>query len=487
MGGTRKRRGGKRLWSLAETLQRFSIRGLLFVGFGLLLTLWLVSGADLVRRVLEVENRTSDVHARFMVADEELLTIRTQILLGSVYLRDGLLDTPDTAESYRDRLQQVRDAIDRALSRYVPIIDSPGERETFAQLRAEIQDFWETVLPALRWDTERRATQARALLRERVIPKRQLIISISERVQGLNRAAFDEQQAEVARIYGAMRLRVWETSVAVLLLGLGVAFLVIRYAGRLERRIQEQRVRERENSRDLQRLSAKLVRAQEEERRSIARELHDEIGQALTAIKVELVMVERAIEPEARTRNVLGEARSITDHALQTVRDLSQLLHPPLLDDLGLPATLEWYLRGFATRTGIAGGLVHEGIAERLAPEIEVCLYRIAQEALTNVAKHAQATSCRIYLQRLPQTVLLTVEDDGRGFDVQEVTASHARQGIGLLGVHERVAGFGGTVRLESSPGKGTRLTVEVPALPRPVPAPELEDVAEPAGGGGAR
>src|SRR5512146_2267907 len=100
-------------------------------------------------------------------------------------------------------------------------------------------------------------------------------------------------------------------------------------------------------------------------------------------------MVERAIEPEARTRNVLGEARAITDHALQCVRDLSQLLHPPLLDDMGLPATLEWYLRGFASRTGIATDLVQQGVEGRLSGEIEVCLYRIAQEALTNVARHA--------------------------------------------------------------------------------------------------
>lgn len=188
-------------------------------------------------------------------------------------------------------------------------------------------------------------------------------------------------------------------------------------------------------------------------------------------------MVEHAIQPEARTGNVLGEARSITDHALQTVRDLSQLLHPPLLDDLGLPATLDWYLRGFATRTGIAGDLVHEGVEDRLAPEIEVCLYRICQEALTNVAKHAHAKSCRVYLQRLPQTVLLTVEDDGNGFDVQASTAPPARRGIGLLGVEERVTGFGGTFRLESTPGKGTRLTVEVPALPRPNASSEVADV----------
>jgi signal transduction histidine kinase len=459
--------GRSRLWLVTETFERLTIRGAFFVGFGLILGLWLVSGAGLLRGVVEVEKRTSDVQARFMHAEDLLSTVRTQILLGSVYLRDALLDTPDTAGYYRGQLQAVRTAIDQALTKYVPVIDSQGERQTFAQLGAEIQDFWDTVIPAVSWDTARRATEARALLREVVIPRRQVIIEISDRVQRLNRAAFDEQQAEVGRIHVAMRRRVWETSAEVLLLGIGVAFFVIRYAGRLEGRIQKQRLREQETARNLQRLSARLVRAQEEERRSIARELHDEIGQALTAIKVELAVAERTLEPEASTRSALGEARSITDHALQTVRDLSQLLHPPLLDDLGLRATLDWYLRSFSKRTGIAADLVQQGTEERLAPEVETCLYRIAQEALTNVAKHAEATACRIYLQRLPQTVLLTVEDDGKGFEVQEVTSPQARRGLGLLGVQERVAGFGGEFRLESSPGKGTRLTVELPALPR--------------------
>lgn len=479
-GGASRRRA-----LLAEVLERVSIRGVLLVGFGLLLALWLVSGGDLVRRVAEVENRTSDVHRRFLGAEEQLLTVRTQILLGSVYLRDALLDTPDQAEFYRERLQGVRSAIDLALDKYQPLTDSPSERETLGQLRAETQDFWETTLPALRWDTERRATQARAWLLTRVVAKRQDIVSISERVQGLNRAAYEEQQAELGRIYSAMRRRVWETSVAVLLLGIGIAFVVIGYAGRLEAKIREQRLRERENTRNLQRLSAKLVNAQEEERRSIARELHDEIGQALTAIKVELAVVERALDTQARTRNVLGEARAITDHALQTVRDLSQLLHPPLLDDLGLAATLDWYLGSFSKRTGIAAELLREEADERLAPEIEMCLYRITQEALTNVAKHANATSCRVYLQRLTETVRLKVEDNGKGFDVRQVMARHLRSGLGLLGVQERVSEFGGTFRIESEPGQGTRLIVELPALPReqaePAAAADGEPGREPA------
>jgi signal transduction histidine kinase len=476
-----------RSWQLLKVFDRLSIRRVVFVGFSLILALWVVSGADLVRRVTEIESRTAAVQSRFTGNEELLSTVRTRVTLGSVYLRDAFLDTPDTADYYRQQLQDVRQSVDDAMVQYALAIDSPGEQRTFDQLRAEITDYWDTMMPAVSWDNERRAAQARALIRERVIPKRQAITRILGQIQRLNRTAYEEQQAEVSAIYRAMRWRVWETSVGVLLLGVLVAAVVIRRSGRLELSIEAQRARERENAHTLQRLSARLVSAQEEERRTIARELHDEIGQALTAIKMELACAERALGPERNAGPVLREARGITDHAIQSVRDLSQLLHPPVLDDLGLLATLEWYLAVFSKRTGIATEIVQEGAEQRLADEIEVCLYRIALEALTNIARHAEATQCRLYLQRLPQTVLLTVEDNGKGFDVQDVLAAHGQRGLGLLGVRERATGFGGDVRIESQPGKGTRVTVEVPALRR---APDQDagsgdvQVATPSQGG---
>jgi signal transduction histidine kinase len=140
------------------------------------------------------------------------------------------------------------------------------------------------------------------------------------------------------------------------------------------------------------------------------------------------------------------------------------LLHPAILDDLGLTAAIDWHLQSFGKRHDIRVQLLHERMNERLLPETEAAAFRIVQEALTNAARHAHATSCRIYLQRLANTVLITVEDDGVGFDTTEVSQSGARRGLGLLGIRERVAGLRGTLRLESSPGKGTRLTVELPA-----------------------
>jgi len=157
----------------------------------------------------------------------------------------------------------------------------------------------------------------------------------------------------------------------------------------------------------------------------------------------------------------------------EDVHALSYRLHPSMLDDLGLPATIDWYLKGFGRRHGVRIELLQQGMDGRLASETEAGIYRIVQEALTNVAKHAQASTCRVFLQRLTNTVLVTIEDDGVGFRPEDISVPGASRGIGLVGVRERVAQLRGELRLESGPGKGTRLTVEVPARPR-----ELEALA---------
>ena len=245
--------------------------------------------------------------------------------------------------------------------------------------------------------------EARLLLQRRIVPQREVVIRASEEVQALNREAFVQQQDTVAEVYRVMQRRVWQQLGLALVASLGIALLASLYAGRLERQLRLQRARDAQNTDDLQRLSAKLITAQEEERRSIARELHDEVGQVLTAIKVELAVAQTAIEASGVSARVLEDARVITEGALQTVRDLSHLLHPAMLDDLGLAAALDWYFRGVSKRYDLRTEFQHEGMQERLAMETEVAAFRIVQEALTNVVKHARATSCRVALRRQGQ------------------------------------------------------------------------------------
>ena len=445
-----------------------TIKAAALIGFALIGGLWVFTGYFFTTRMAELERLSSEISGRYTRAQDLLASVRAEVLMGSVYVRDALLDpNPATADEYRRQLEDSYRSADDALQRYVPVLDVPGEQERITRLRAEIDAFRRTVLEVLATDSRLWPTEARNLLRRRIMPKREGVLRISEEVQALNRSAFVQQQNEIAALYRATQGRVWQTFGLAVTGSLAIALVATIYAGRLAGRIERQQLKDAETARDLQRLSSKLLTAQEEERRSIARELHDEVGQVLTAIKVELAVAQRAIEARGGQPDALADVRSITDGALHTVRDLSHLLHPAMLDDLGLAAAIDWYLKGFSRRHGVRIELLQDRMEERLTADTEAAIYRIVQEALTNVAKHAQATTCRVYLQRLTNTLLVTIEDDGVGFEPEAPRPPGATRGIGLVGIRERVTQLRGELRLESAPGKGTRLTVEVPATVR--------------------
>jgi signal transduction histidine kinase len=224
------------------------------------------------------------------------------------------------------------------------------------------------------------------------------------------------------------------------------------------------------------------VTAQEDERRMIARELHDEVGQALATIRVELALAQRAPADAAAVGEKLELLRSITESTLKNIRDLSHLLHPSTLDDLGLVATIESLVSGHEGRHALRIDFFHRAMHERLPRRLESAIFRITQEGLTNVTRHAAATTCRIDLQRVGDLVRLRIEDDGRGFvlpdadeaddaaDVATTATIQPSRGLGLIGMRERAALFDGTLTIASTPGHGTTLTLELP-----VPA-EQED-----------
>lgn len=443
---------------------RLSLRVLFLLGFAGIFLVWLMSAYLLVRRMSEADNRGVAMRSRFLHNEQLLSTVRAQTLLSSVYLRDALLDTTRTSvASYQSRLDQIRQEIERALGEYVPRVASEMERLKWQQLQTEIGQYWTSMLPVLALERPRTAIEARVVVRDELIPKRETITRISDAIQAMNEHAFAQEQADLAVLRQGMRRRVWQTSTIGVLLGLAIALLATRYAGRLESRIRDQHQYELQQKQQLARLSSQLMQAQEEERRRIARELHDEIGQALTAMKLELSIAARSAP--ASVAGPLQEARVITDRTLQSVRDLSQLLHPSMLDDLGLPDTATWYLRGFSRRTGITSELVVERLDRRLAPELESCTYRIIQEALTNVARHAEASRCRVEIAHVQASLQIRIADNGKGFDPAVASRPPAR-GFGLVSVRERVARLGGTLSVESKVGAGTRLLVDLP-VPR--------------------
>jgi two-component system sensor histidine kinase UhpB len=204
----------------------------------------------------------------------------------------------------------------------------------------------------------------------------------------------------------------------------------------------------------LEALSRKIINAQETERRAVARELHDDFGQVLTALKLNLHRRERDD----------AESIALVDGAIARMRDLAQDLRPPLLDELGLEASLRWYLEREAKRAGLALRLTAAAFDPRPQPVVEITSFRIAQEALTNIIRHARAQMVEVELENENGRLLLTVRDDGRGFDVSDArTRASQGESQGLLGMEERAALAGGDLSIESAPGRGTSIRARIP------------------------
>jgi signal transduction histidine kinase len=226
-----------------------------------------------------------------------------------------------------------------------------------------------------------------------------------------------------------------------------------RTALAIERARMTDALREREQR--IAELSGHLLRVQEEERKRISRELHDETGQALTSVLLGLKAVERSDD----VPTALAELRELVVATLQDVRRLAVELRPKALDDFGLSVALERLVQTFREATGISVEFQSQLGEKRLPSEVETTLYRIVQESLTNVAKHAGAQEVSILLVRRPGVVSALIEDDGHGFTKED----EGRGGIGLSGMRERLALLDGRLTVESSPGTGTSLIAEVP------------------------
>ncbi len=213
----------------------------------------------------------------------------------------------------------------------------------------------------------------------------------------------------------------------------------------------------------LQLLSQQLVEAQEAERRHIARELHDEIGQTLTAVKINLQAMQRRANVSDLTAS-LHESMDIVEQAIQQVRNLSLDLRPSLLDDLGLIATLRWYLDRQARWAGLSTQFTATPPDLHLPANLETVCFRLVQEALTNALRHAQAHTIQVDLQQLEKELRLLISDDGIGFEVEPTLKQVVYgKGLGLVGMQERVSLLGGRFELESTPGQGTQIRVFLP------------------------
>jgi signal transduction histidine kinase len=250
------------------------------------------------------------------------------------------------------------------------------------------------------------------------------------------------REAELTRVYAEFRLVILGELAVLIGLALAVSFVAGRRLMRLEAEARA--------------LSAQLVQTQEQERRAIARELHDEIGQSLSGLLLDVGKAARSTDPS----QVQLQLHTIADKAERTVeavRRMALSLRPSMLDDLGLVAALEWQAREVGHQTGLDVQVQAEDRAGDLPDAYRTCIYRIAQEALRNCARHASAKHVRIGLERSSAVVVLRVEDDGKGF------LANRTRGLGLLGMQERASQLRGRVGVQSDLGHGTCVTAEIP------------------------
>jgi signal transduction histidine kinase len=301
-------------------------------------------------------------------------------------------------------------------------------------------------------------------LRREVVPRRDGVIAIAEEIEALNNANLAEQRAEATRRQTAfaedLQRLMWQS----LILGLTVALTVVFRLRVLERRSVDQRLAAERAERDMRALSQRLVAAQEEERGHLSRELHDHVGQVLTALRMELGRIERGrSQQDVRLGSSIAEAKQLVDEMFRTVRDLALGLRPSMLDDLGLRAALDWHARQLSRRYGLDVRLTIDGDIDTLSDRYQTCVYRVIQEALTNCVRHARAHGVEVRLTAGDSAFEIAVSDDGAGFD-----PGARRDGLGLRGMEERVKEVGGTLAISSAPGRGTVLSIRLP-LPTPM------------------
>jgi signal transduction histidine kinase len=434
-------------------------RLILSFGFGSLLLLIAILGVEAYRRTDRIYRELASIQDLYRSRSSVLNDIQADLYKSAVLVRDYLLDRdPAAAAEYRNQLMEVRGTLDKSFSR-LQGMSAPRDSAALGQLGRELESYWSALDPLFDWTPEQKAALGVAFLRKQVLPRRTAVLSITRGIDVLNAGSLTQEGERVAGSRAAYQKYLIWMFTTVLCLAISAAIASVRRISTLEKRAEEHMARTEDAERQLRWLSQRLVHAQEEERKSLSRELHDEVGQSLTAIRMVFGNLERSREePGGDFDRQLGEGKDLAEQTLQTVRNLALGLRPSMLDDLGLEPALKWQAREFSRRSGIPVDFRTDGSLEAVPDRIRTCIYRIVQESLTNCARHARAKNVFIDLHGGRTELSLTVRDDGVGFEPGRTQ----NRGLGLIGIEERVRELDGTVELDSHPGKGTVLNVVI-------------------------
>lgn len=443
-------------------------RTALLAGFGALLAINVVGAVDTWFTLNELQNRSSTVLREYLHRDQILQRARNNAYLSTTILRDFVLDPdPSQSQGHLVALRNLRAQLNAAIDEYRPLVDV-SERKAFEQLVAGVAQYWNDVDPIFSWSPAQRRQRGFQFLAQRILPQRARLLDLADSIGSINQQELHHRESLLSGLYRQARWRVGLVLAVSLLLGAAVAIISFVYLLRLERSARSSFNEVLQTRGELERLSLSLVEAQELERRALSRELHDEVGQSLSALLVDVANAAAASPPdnpglEARHNSI----RRLAEQSLHVIRNMSLLLRPSMLDDLGLVPALEWQAREMARRTGLAVQVEANDIPDELPEDVRTCVYRVVQEALNNCLRHAAARRVDIVLRLDDARLLVLVRDDGIGFDPQalrgQTHSGGGRMGAGLIGIDERVRVLGGIVRVESSPGRGCLVQAELP------------------------
>jgi len=449
-------------------------RGGLVLGFGVLLILLILSGLSALRALSEVQNANQTSLRQFLARNRQLDEVRAAVYLSGTYLRDYLLE-PDRAKAEQSRRELIdANARVQRLLADNGRLSNTGDRALFEALERELRDYWQTMEPVLSWSPDVRRRRGLRFLDDEVFPRRSNTLAIADNIRSLDQQQLMRRDQELQSQFSGVRGQLVLSLVVMLLVGMAQAYFSASHLLRLEKQTLQHLQEVTDARQELRDLSAKLVATQENERKSISRDLHDAVGQSMSAVQFELHDLAVALRPyDPHLRERVDGVRQLVESSLAVIRNMALLLRPAMLDDLGLAAALGWLAREIARPTGLRIQVQADDLPPDLPDEHKTCVFRIVQEALHNIQKHANANAAEITVRASDSWLLVTVQDDGRGFQ-------HARsRGLGLTGMHERAESLGGSVKVTSGPGKGALIEVALP-LPQRLLVPPAATAWEP-------
>jgi signal transduction histidine kinase len=442
----------------------FSGRKILLAGCIAVLGIMCFSMIDTCRSLSRTSAKSGQMMTSFRERNRILESLRSLTIRRGTATRDRLPGTESTgAQSSAERADLLADhqQADQLLDEF----DNLSRRDSgsnalpkLAALRKAVDAYWDSSQTGSETISSLPGPGNTGSVEPAANPLRSEISRLSHDITDLNNHQLDVAEAQIHSEQNQLQAKLLLASS----IEIGVAFVLIfaislqikrteRFAEMQYRKIVQARA-------ELRDLTGRLEKVQEDERRNLSRELHDEVGQAMATVLLELGRFGPEVFKDDAAREGLARVKGQVEGTMQSVRDLALLLRPSMLDDLGLVPALKWQGREVARRTGLSIRVEAEESADTLPDPYRTCIYRIVQEALHNIVKHACATAVTVSFTKAEAHLDLRIEDNGQGFNPS------AAKGLGLLGMEERVARLGGRVRVSSKRGAGTSINVLLPS-----------------------